>query len=102
MITSYEKEQNTTIKVKGTSYILNERTANKIGFKVVKTDFLQKMILMFNYFNILISSSFAKKKLSFPKLSNIKTFESEISELLLRKEFLIGLNTKLKKVLANS
>lgn len=97
LIEGYEKEGNTAVKIKGTTYILNERTANKIGLKVVKTDFIQKLILAYNYVNILISNSIAKRKVSFPKINNIRTFEGQLKELIERKEFIRELNNKLKK-----
>ena len=97
-----EKNNNTSVKIKGTSYILNERTANKLGLKIIKTDYIQKLILTYNYVNILISNSIAKRKISFPKISNIRTFESELNELIERKEFIQELNNQLKKSVANS
>lgn len=96
LIDIFGKQHNTSVKIKGTTYILNERTANKIGLRIIKTDFVQKLILVYNYVNILLSNSFAKKKLSFPSINNIKTFESEISELIERKEVIEELNNKLK------
>ncbi|MFT6369382.1 MAG: hypothetical protein ACJAWH_000459 [Maribacter sp.] len=91
-----EKDGNTVVKIKGTTYILNERTANKIGFNSIKTDIIQKIILIYNYVNVLISNSIAKRKISFPKMNTIKTFESTIAELIKRREFIEGLNDKLK------
>ena len=52
------------MKLQGTSYIINKRTAEKIGFKIIQTDFLQKLTLIYNYFNLLTSNSIAKKKIS--------------------------------------
>ena len=95
-------ENNKTMKIKGTSYILNQRTAEKIGFQIVKTDILQKIILTYNYFNILISNSIAKNKLSFPKLNKTKTFEADLSQLLERKEYIEKLNNLLKSTIANN
>ncbi|MGY0392650.1 hypothetical protein ACW5R3_08865 [Bizionia sp. KMM 8389] len=89
-------KNNTQLNVKGTSYIINERTAKKIGFKVIKTDGLQKLILVYNYFNVLLSNSIAKNKLMFPKLNNTKTFEATISELLEKKTFIETLHKSLK------
>lgn len=97
-----EKNNNISVKIKGTTYILNERTANKIGFNIIKTDFVQILILTFNYVNILVSNSIAKRQISFPNFNNIKTFESELSELILRKEFIWELNNKLKNTIANN
>ncbi|MFT6065909.1 MAG: hypothetical protein ACJAYY_000950 [Paraglaciecola sp.] len=96
LIAVCEKENNTDVKIKGTTYILNERTGHKIGLNSIKTDFIQKLILRFNYVNILISNSIAKRKISFPKLNAIKTFESTIEELIKRRAFIEELNERLK------
>ena len=98
LIKHYEKNQKTSLKIKGTSYILNARTAEKIGFDIVRTELLQKLILTYNYVNILISNSIAKRKISFPKLNNIKTFESNIEKLIKRKAYIEGLKNRLKKL----
>jgi len=95
-------EKNKNVKIKATTHLLNDRTANKLGFKISKTDFIQKLILRYNYANILLSSSIAKRKISFPKMSSIKTFESELNELTKRKEFIKELNTKLKNTIDNT
>ncbi len=95
-----DKNHNTSAKIRGTTYVLNDRTAEKIGLKVVQTDFIQKLILTYNYVNLLISNSIAKRKISFPKMSNIKTFESTIDELMKRRDFIGALNDKLKSTLA--
>lgn len=92
-----EHKNDKQIKIHGTSYIINERTAEKIGFKTVETDVLQKVIITYNYFNLLISNSIAKKKLAFPNLSKTKTFETEIGQLIERKEYLERLNKSLKR-----
>ncbi|MEH6656699.1 hypothetical protein [Leeuwenhoekiella marinoflava] len=85
------------LRVQGTSYIINARTAKKLGFKTINTNGLQKLILIYNYFNILISNSIAKNKLSLPKLSNTKTFEAQISELAQRKAYIEKLRDSLNR-----
>ena len=92
-----EDNHNTSFKIKGTTYILNARTAEKIGLEIVRVDAIQKLILIFNYFNILISNSIAKGKISLPKLNSIKTFESSIDELIKRRPYIESLNEKLKR-----
>lgn len=67
----------------------------------METDILQKTILIYNYFNILISNSIAKNKLSFPKLNKTKTFDADISQLLKRKEYIEKLNKSLKSTIAS-
>ena len=95
-------DNNKKINIRGTSYIINKRTAEKIGFEIVETDILQKIILIYNYFNILISNSIAKNKISFPKLNKTKTFEAEVSQLIKRKKYIEKLNTSLKSSSANT
>ncbi|MHA7944762.1 hypothetical protein ACJOV8_016925 [Formosa sp. 3Alg 14/1] len=90
------KGEDPNLKIKGTSYIINTRTANKLGFEVKKLDFLQTIILRFNYFNLLISHSIAKNKLSFPSLKNTRTFETTLQELTARKSYMELLNQKLE------
>jgi hypothetical protein len=97
-----KNNNNTSVKIKGTTYILNERTAHKIGLNSIKTDNIQKLILTYNYVNVLISNSIAKRKISFPKLNTIKTFESNIVALIKQREFIEGLNNKLKNANAHS
>ena len=102
LLSLIEKHQDDKqMKIRGTSYIINERTAKKIGLTITKTDFLQKVVLTYNYANILISNSIAKNKLSFPQVSNTKTFEATISDLLEHKDYIEKLNTSLKSTLAN-
>lgn len=86
-----EHQNNKALKIQGTSYIINARTAEKIGFTVVKTDFSKKIILALNYFNVLISNSMAKNKLSFPNLNKTQTFEADIRQLIIKKEYIIRL-----------
>ncbi|MFD2541254.1 hypothetical protein ACFSSB_02900 [Lacinutrix gracilariae] len=100
LIEEYKNDKH--MKIRGTSYIINERTAEKMGFKIMQTDFLQKTILLYNYFNVLISNSIAKNKLAFPNLNKTKTFEADISQILEKKEFIEKLNKSLKNTIANS
>ncbi len=97
-----EKNKSENIKIRGTSYIINGRTAQRIGFKVIKTDYIQKLILIYNYFNVLITYSIAKGKLSFPSLKETKTFETKLNELVERKDFIRNLNEKLKSTTTNN
>lgn len=97
LIEAYENSEQNDLTIRGTSYIFNKRTAEKIGFTAIKTDVTQMIILVFNYFNILLSNSIAKKRLSFPNLSNSKTFETNLTQLLEQKHYIAKLNNKLKK-----
>ncbi|WP_186755295.1 hypothetical protein [Echinicola salinicaeni] len=99
LIEEIESQQADDMIIRGTSYIINERTARKMGFKLVETDFLQKLILLYNFFNIMISASIAKGKLTLPKLRDTQTFEASLHELVKRKAYISSLNEQLKNVL---
>ncbi len=96
LIEEYETKKADELIIRGTTYIINDRTASRIGFQIRKTDHIQKLILIYNYFNILLTYSIAQGKLSFPKLSDTKTYETSIGNLIARKEYLKNLNEKLK------
>ena len=92
--------ENEDVLLRGTSYIVTERTANKVGLKVVKTDVMQMLILAFNYFNLLASLSKIKKKLEFPKLSRVLTYEGKVSEVKKKEKYIREMIQKIDKPLA--
>ncbi|MDR9365305.1 MAG: hypothetical protein RI575_08205 [Balneolaceae bacterium] len=96
LITEYEVQDEENLRIRGTSYIINEKTAKRFGLQPVQTDFLQYLILLFNYIPITISNSFIKRKPHFPKFSDIKTYEGKLSEIARHKEKLIELKNKLE------
>lgn len=103
LIEAHEDSNETPIRIKGTSYIINKRTADKIGLKRTKTSFSQVLILVLNYVHLTISYSYSKSRISFPSLANINTYEGEIGELLKRKDYLLKLRDRLKiRVPANA
>jgi hypothetical protein len=102
LIEKYEDKNETNLKVKGTSYIMNERTARKVGFRVVETDYIQKIIMIYNYFNLLLSYSIARARLSFPNLNSIITFQASLSELMEKKKTISELNNRLKGTIADN
>ncbi|WP_318310121.1 hypothetical protein [Flagellimonas crocea] len=102
LISSYEAQQKDSLVIRGTSYIINERTAERIGFSKVKGDSIQQLILILNYFNVMIQYSISKGKLSFPKLTDTYTFEATLKELIEKKEAIERLNQKLKSTSINS
>jgi hypothetical protein len=95
-ISDHENEKNKDVRIRGTSYIINPRTASRFGLKPVQKDFLQILILLFNYIPITLSNSFLKQKLSFPKISNVQTYEGNFAQLTARKDELLRLERRLK------
>lgn len=94
---TYKTNDLDKVIVKGTSYILNERTLEKAGFTVVKTDLLQYLILAWNYVNLTISLSIANAKLTFPNLRNVITFQANLTSIIKKQVVLEDLNERLKK-----
>ncbi|MDN3596339.1 hypothetical protein [Zunongwangia endophytica] len=74
-------KDNLSLEIIGSTYILNQRTAEKMGFDVRKTNMVQLIILILNYPNLICTKSFASKKLSFPNLKEIRTYKANIQSL---------------------
>jgi hypothetical protein len=88
------------LTLRGTSYVLRKRTLEKIGFSTVRPDWVQYLILTYNYFNLAIALSMAKNKLAFPNLRNTRTFEADINQLRARKAYIETVNKRLKSRIA--
>ncbi len=86
------------LRVRGTSYIVNERTANMIGFVRVPTSLVQTVILLYNYLNISLCYSIARAGLSFPRFREIGTYEGTLSSIAARKDALVRLKQRLMTV----
>lgn len=97
-ISEYENKNRGDLQIRGTSYIINKRTAERFGLKPVKTDFVQLLILLLNYIPITLSYSFINQKVHFPKISEIKTYEGKLSEIESHKEELIQLKNQLEPI----
>lgn len=95
-ISEHENKSRGDLQIRGTSYIINDKTAARFGLKPVKTDILQLLILLLNYIPITLSYSYIKQKVHFPKISEIKTYEGKLSEMVRHKEKLIELKNQLE------
>jgi hypothetical protein len=84
--------------IRGTTYFLHPRTLKKIGFESIRTLPGQAFILIFNFFNLLIAFSFAKGRISIPPLSDIRTYQARVSDLLQQKERLKELSHRLNQI----
>ncbi|APG61379.1 hypothetical protein LPB144_05085 [Christiangramia salexigens] len=102
LIKEHEKTSDKNLNIKGTTYIINENTGKKLGFKSNKPDFVQMIILILNYPNLLLTKSIANNKLSFPNLTNIRTYEASLDELKLNKGKIENINNRLKSTIANN
>lgn len=97
LIQRYESGEFQDYRLKGTSYILNRRNAQKMGFEIAETDNFQRIILIYNFFNLMIANSIAKKRPALPQYKNIKTYQVDLSELTKRKAGIQILNNRLQK-----
>jgi len=97
LIETYENGENKRVKFTGTTYILNARTAEKLGFKTRKIDSVQLLILSMNYFILLTSNSMAKRKLAFPNLRKAISFEANLEDLIEKKILIKTLSDRLNK-----
>lgn len=95
LIAQYEQQKNTSIKIKATSYILNARTANKVGLRPTKPDGIQRFILYFNFINLTCSLSLLNGKLTWPDMGKILSFEGELDHLITKKAELQTLRQRL-------
>lgn len=86
----------TRLKITGTTPILNKRTAAKLGFKVRSLNFIQLIILLFNYPNLTVGQSIANAQLSLPRIARAKTIEADIEDLKKRREYMEALCETLK------
>ncbi|WP_296622372.1 hypothetical protein [Marivirga sp.] len=80
MLDSLSEKQD-DIKIEANAYFINPHTAEKLGFKEVKTKNFQKIIMLFNYVPITISYSIAMGKLSFPNILSLKSYECTMGDL---------------------
>ncbi|WNJ19493.1 hypothetical protein [Pontibacter sp. G13] len=64
-----------------TTHFVSDRNAQRLGFQRVPIDGVQSIILIFNYFNLMLAASIAKQKWVAPNLSETKSFETTVGEL---------------------
>lgn len=93
---SFSEKEAEKITLEGTSYILNDRTAEKLGFRRKRTNLLQQFILTYNYLQILLANSIAKRKLSFPAIGGVSTFTAPLSAIKSNRDYLYKLAKSLE------
>jgi len=97
LINDYESQKNTGITIKVTSYILNRRTAHKIGLSPVTPDFSQWFLLYFNYLNLTCSLSLLNRKLTWPNVRKTTSYEGRLESLIAKKNDLLKLKSRLSE-----
>lgn len=84
------------ITIRGSSYFLGQRSAEKLGFKVSKASFLEKLNITLNYVDLIWMYSLSNGKLTFPNLVSITTVSTKGNELIKRKQKIIELSNRLE------
>lgn len=88
LMEAYPTPQNPPLVLEGTSYILQDNAAGKLGFEAVPTNGAQLLIMVLNYPTLIIAQSISRKKLSFPNLMKTKTFRTTLDQLKEKEDYI--------------
>ena len=91
------KSLSENVIVRGSSYFFSDRTANRLGFTLSKTNIVEKLNILANYLDLIWMYSLAQGKLAFPNLMNIKTAAITGTDLMANKVKLETLSAYLNK-----
>ncbi len=94
-IESGELSEQATIR--GSSYFISERTAQKLGFGTYGTSVAERINILLNYVDLLWMYSLSEGKLIFPSLTNIKTVRIKGHELVQQKGHIVQLHDYLSR-----
>lgn len=97
LIEDYEERGARGVTIRTTSYILNGRNAARLGLEKQPTDGLQTLLLYFNYFNLSASYSLLNRRLRFPSVRSVETFEGNLAKLSENKSLLESLRSSLRR-----
>lgn len=97
LINDYQARQGTGITIKVTSYILNRRTARKIGLSPITPDALQWFLLYFNFLNLTCSLSLLNRQLTWPNVRKTTSYEGCLESLIAKKDDLLKLRNRLSE-----
>ncbi|HET8861095.1 hypothetical protein [Marivirga sp.] len=96
LLDSFSENENDVV-LEANAYFINPHTAEKLGFRQVKTKFFQKVVMILNYVPITISYSIAMGKLSFPNILSLKSYACTIGDLRKNKEELAAMFKRINR-----
>lgn len=97
LIDHYAAAGERDLQVKATSYILNERTASRMGFTKSRPDYIQSLTVILNILPILSAYFYIQSGPAFPNIFRVQTFEASIQDLIKRKAKIMRLKEGLQK-----
>ncbi|MGB3798956.1 MAG: hypothetical protein WA952_04025, partial [Lewinella sp.] len=85
------------LTVRGTSYIVGERTARRVGLSQESTDTTQYLILGMSYLNLMVSMRLVKGRWELPDLKRVRTFTGRVGEIREREPYIRELLDRLER-----
>ncbi len=79
-----------SVEVRGSSYFLSKRSAERLGFTVTRTSFLERLNISLNYLDLIWTYSLSNGRLTFPNLKNISTVRITGEKLIKQKGRIAG------------
>lgn len=95
LINRHASDQDAGLQVKATSYILNERTAAKMGFTKSEPDYMQSLTVMLNIMPIFCAYFYARSGPRIPNIFKVQTYTASVKDLKARKEEIKQLRDRL-------
>ncbi len=84
------------ILIETSTYLFSDRTIGELGFKKSKPGIMEKMGFVIQYPSLLLMRSLVYKRISFPRLTNIKTMQIEGVELVAKKDTITTICSRIK------
>ena len=81
-------DQPDPVVLRGTSYIIRQATAKRLGFRSVPTEGLRGLVLILNFLPLTVSLSYVRRTLTWPRLRRMSTFEATVGELRTHRAYL--------------
>ena len=84
-----EKKSKDEITILGISYIINKKTAERLGFTVEKPSIFRRILFLIDYFTLFLMYSFSQGKVAFPNILKVKKMKISGSKLVASKQQII-------------
>ncbi len=82
----------------GTSYFFSEKSAERLGFRLESAGLRLRLVLFVSYAELALLHSFARGRLSFPNVLNVRTAVVRGDELLARRDEMRRILTRLREI----